>query len=326
VVIPVHNSSDTLERVVPAVLKELRGDDRITAVDDRSDDKSVQVLNRLGVPVIASERRPGAAGTRNAGGLAARTRWILFLDSDAVPPPGWRAALESAMARGDAVQAVYGPKAPGRGAATFYKNYYYHHTFTRRIRGPYIKGCGTFFFAVDRKTFGELNGFDENIAGATIEDADFSERLWARGGRIVIAPEIQVHHLRRYTLREFFRYEWNMMRAKALYILRRDRDRGAPSISVAGFSEMLPVTIGAVFSWAAAALWGMAAAGVSWAAPAGAAALAAALAGQIPFWLRMVGSGGLRGVRAGFLILPDLLLILPACVSAAVSAMAGKRY
>lgn len=326
VVIPVHNSSDTLEQVVTPVLRELRRDDRIMAVDDRSDDSSVEVLKRLGVPVLRSQRRPGAAGTRNAGGFASQTGWILFLDSDAVPPPGWREALENAMSRGDAVQAVYGPRAPGRGAATFYKNYYYHHTFTRRIRGPYIKGCGTFFFAVGRKTFEDLHGFDENIAGATIEDADFSERLWARGGRIVIAPEIQVFHLRRYTLGEFFRYEWNMMRAKALYILRRDRDRGAPSISVAGFSEMLPVTAGAVFSWAAAALWIMAAVGVPRAAPAGVAALAAALVGQTPFLFRMIREGGVRGFRAGLLILPDLMLILPACASAAVSAVAGRRY
>ncbi len=326
VVIPFRNSAGTLEQVVVPVLDELREGDRVLPVDDRSDDSSVEVLRRLGLPAVESERRPGAAGARNMGGFAASTEWILFLDSDAVPPVGWREALETAMAGGDAVQAVYGPSAPGDGAATFYKNYYYHHTFTRRIRGPYIKGCGTFFFAVDRRVFEELGGFDENITGATIEDADFSERLWARGGRIVIAPAIQVYHLRRYTLGEFFRYEWNMMRAKALYILRRGGGRGAPSVSMAGFSEMLPVTVGAVLSWVAVLLWGAAVAGVPRAAVFGTVAMAIALAGQFPLWFRMVCAGGLRGVRAGFLILPDLMLILPACASAVVSAMAGRRY
>lgn len=312
--------------MISSVQRELGPEDTLLAVDDRSSDDSRSVLERLGVPTTESTGKPGAAGTRNTGGMAALTDWILFLDSDAVPEPGWRTRLEGAMEKADAVQAVYGPEAPGKGAATFYKNYYYHHTFTRRIRGPYIKGCGTFFFAVRTRLFRELGGFDENIAGATIEDADFSERLWARGGRILIFPGIQVFHLRQYTTPEFFRYEWNMMRAKALYILRRNQDRGAPSISVAGFSEMLPVLSGALFSWimmAGGILWAM---GMQWASIVFAAGLALSLGLQFPLILRMIKAAGFRGLRAGLFVLPDLMLIFPASFAALLSSVAGKRY
>lgn len=306
--------------------RELLQGDRILAVDDRSMDGSRELMNRLGVPWIASTGKPGAAGTRNTGGMAADTEWVLFLDSDAVPEEGWRTELDKRMNDADAVQAVYSPRAPGNGAATFYKNYYYHHTFTRRIRGPFIKGCGTFFFAVRTGVFRELGGFDENIAGATIEDADFSERLWARGGRIRIAPGIRVFHLREYTLGDFFRYEWNMMLAKALYIFRRSPDRGAPSISVAGFTEMAPVVLGALFSWA------IPVGAFMWAAGAGNGALvmlaggAVSLGLQLPMLFHMVRAGGARGVRAGLLVIPDLLLIVPACFVAALMALKGRRY
>lgn len=326
VVVPVHNSGGTLERVVSSVQGELLPGDSLLAVDDRSADGSRKLLQRLGVQWIESAGRPGAAGTRNTGGMAAATRWVLFLDSDAVPEEGWRARLDRRMEGADAVQAVYSPDAPGNGAATFYKNYYYHHTFTRRIRGPFIKGCGTFFFAVRTEVFRELSGFDENISGATIEDADFSERLWARGGRILIAPEIRVFHLREYTLPEFFRYEWNMMLAKALYIIRRSPDRGAPSVSVAGFFEMAPVLLGALFSWA------MPAGGLMWAAGVrnGPAVLIAgallSLGLQLPMLFHMIRAGGARGARAGLLVLPDLLLIAPACAAAAVLALSGRKY
>jgi len=308
------------------VQRELGPEDRVLAVDDRSSDDSACVLDVLGVPVAESTGKPGAAGTRNTGGMAASTDWILFLDSDAVPEPGWRTVLEEATGKADAVQAVYGPEAPGKGTATFYKNYYYHHTFTRRIRGPYIKGCGTFFFAVRTRVFRELGGFDENIAGATIEDADFSERLWAGGGRILIAPGIRVFHLREYSMGEFFRYEWNMMRAKALYILRRSPERGAPSISVAGFSEMFPVLGGAFLSWFAvfaAILW---AAGVSLAAWCLLFGVALGAALQLPLCFHMTREGGFRGLRACLLIVPDLLLIVPASLSAVFSAIRGRRY
>ncbi|MCK5785080.1 MAG: glycosyltransferase [Candidatus Sabulitectum sp.] len=326
VVVPVHNNSSTLKRVIAPLKKELLPGDRILAVDDRSVDNSCSILSELEIETVASSGKPGAAGTRNTGGFLAKTDWILFVDADAVAPEGWREHLSRRSGGVQAVQAVYSRNAVGKSAATFYKNYYYFHTFTRRIRGPYIKGCGTFFFAVEADVFGKLKGFDENIAGATIEDADFAERLWASGGRIIIAPEIEVFHLREYTTNELFRYEWNMMKAKALYILRRDGSRGAPSISVAGFREMIPVLSGALFSWVfiiGVLLW---ATGVSQGVFIAAAGLLVTGAGQASFKYHAAHDGGFRGVRACLFILPDLLLIAPATAAAVMAYLAGRRY
>jgi GT2 family glycosyltransferase len=326
VVVPVHNNSNTLQRVTEPLKRELIPGDRIIAVNDHSLDDSSSLLLNLEIEVAESTGKPGAAGTRNTGAILAETPWILFVDADAVAPEGWRKMLSERMNGNQAIQAVYSRKAAGNSAATFYKNYYYFHTFTRRIKGPFIKGCGTFFFAVKTDVFKELGGFDENIAGATIEDADFSERLWSRGGKIVIAPEIQVFHLREYTTGELFRYEWNMMRAKALYILRRDRSRGAPSVSVAGFREMTSVLSGALFSWIfilGLVLW---VSGFQSGLLVAAGGFVVTAAGQTSFMLHAFQDGGFRGIRACLFILPDLLLICPAMVSAILSYVAGRRY
>lgn len=326
VIIPVHNSSRTLRQVLEPLQQELEPGDRLIAVNDRSADNSIDVLRSMGAEFLESTGKPGAAGTRNTGGFAAETSWILFVDSDAVVPHGWRRMLAAKMNEADAVQGVYSRNAAGSSAATFYKNYYYFHTFTRRIKGPYIKGCGTFFFAVKTNLFKKLEGFDENIAGATIEDADFSERLWAGGGRIIIAPDIEIFHLREYTTCELFRYEWNMMKAKALYILRRGRSTGAPSISVAGFREMLPVISGAVFSW----VFIMGLMLIPFVRPVGLwlslFGLLFTAIGQIPFKYHAVSDGGFRGMRACLFIIPDLLLILPASVWAFFFFIRGKKY
>lgn len=326
VVVPVHNSAKTLRRVIPPIQEELYPDDLLLAVNDRSTDDSLKILADMGVRTVESRGMPGAAGTRNTGGKQASTDWILFIDSDAVVPRGWRDKLEARIDEAQAVQGVYSRNSPGRNPATFYKNYYYFHTFTRRIRSPFIKGCGTFFFAIERGVFHALGGFDEKISGATIEDADLSERLWARGGRIVIAPEIEVFHLREYTVREFFRYEWVMMRAKALYIMRRDPSRGAPSISVAGFREMFAVLAGAVFSWVFIVGLILAALGVSAGFPVALAGLAVTLAVQAPFMYHAVKDGDSRGALACLLVIPDLLLVLPACLNALFLYLAGRRY
>jgi glycosyltransferase involved in cell wall biosynthesis len=327
VVVPVHNGSTTLPHVLAVLREELLPGDELIVSDDGSTDGSGELAASFSALLVTPEVRGGAAAARNAGAAAATAEWLLFIDSDAVAPSGWRGMLAARIASGfDAVQAVYGREAAGCSPSTFYKNYYYHYTFTRRIHGPCITGCGTFFFAVRRKIFQELAGFDERIRGASIEDADFAERLTASGGRIALAPEIEVLHLREYTFLELMRYDWKMIRAKALYMLRRDRTLGRPSVSMASPGEMLPVITGAFSVWGMLA--GLAAGLAGWA-PGwvlSALSLAVVVAGHAGFWTASVRQGGSRGLAAGVLVFPDLLLIVPAFLSASLSALAGKRY
>lgn len=327
VIIPVHNSEKTLEAVLEPLRDELRDGDEIVIVDDRSNDNSGEIASRFGAKIIPSSGSPGAAGARNTGAMAAAGEWVLFVDSDAVAPAGWREKLQQRIAQGaQAVQATYSPVAAGSHPATFYKNFYYYYTFTRRMRGDYITGCGTFFFAVKRTVFHELEGFDDRIPGATVEDADFAARLVGAGGRILMAPEIEVYHLREYTFPELMGYEWNMMKSKVLYLLRRDSDHAVPSVSMATPLEMLPVLSGAVSVWLITAgiaaytagwMWGI------WLAVAGSTILTAGHAG---FWIASVREAGLRGFIASLMTLPDLTLIVPAVVSGFIMHLAGRKY
>lgn len=325
VVIPVHDSASTLGAVLAAVGAELLPGDEAILVDDRSAVPSDGIAAAFGMSVVPSDRPPGAAGTRNSGAARASGDWILFVDSDAVPPPGWRRMLAEDVRQSDAVQAVYSRRAPGRGPSTFYKNYYYHYTFTRRIKGRWVPGCGTFFFAIRRSLFDELGGFDERIQGATVEDADLAARLVGRGGRILMDRRIEVFHLREYTLRTLLGYDWKMMVAKTRYILRRDRSHGCITFSLGGTLEMSAVALGSLAVWMVPA--GLAA---SLLAPAGllvAAAGAVLLAGtQAPFWAACVREGGRRGVAAAAVSIPDLLLILPAAAAGAAGSLLGRRY
>jgi len=144
VIVPVHNSEKTIEAVLGPLRKELLNGDQLIVVDDRSDDRSGETASRCGASVISSSGSPGAAGARNTGAYAAAGEWVLFVDSDAVAPPGWRDKLQDRIDQGSAaVQATYSPVAAGKNAATFYKNFYYYYTFTKRIRSDYNRrGCG----------------------------------------------------------------------------------------------------------------------------------------------------------------------------------------
>jgi GT2 family glycosyltransferase len=331
VVIPAHDSSATLPAVIEALKAELRPEDQLIVVDDRSSDNTLEVAGSLEAMVVSSDRSPGAAGTRNAGAEEADRPVILFVDSDAVVRAGWRQKVVHWMSCGgaDAVQAIYAEEAPGRGAATFYKNYYYHYTFTRRIGNPWLTGCGTFFFAVDAELFRRVGGFDENVRGASIEDADLAARLTAAGGRIRLVPEIEVFHLRTYTLSGLLRYDWKMIIAKSMYLLRSGRgSRGeGPSLSMARPGELWAVSLGALLVWPAlAALLLLPLSPRAVALPA-LLSICALILTHAGFWLGMIRAGGLRGLLACLITIPDLLLMVPAVLRSLFSFLVlRKRY
>src|SRR3954451_19395984 len=68
----------------------------VVVVDDRRSGPPLDLA--LGDPLsslvrtVRSEGR-GPAAARNVGWRTAQAPWVVFLDDDVVPPPGWRAAL-----------------------------------------------------------------------------------------------------------------------------------------------------------------------------------------------------------------------------------------
>jgi teichuronic acid biosynthesis glycosyltransferase TuaG len=87
VVIPVYNSSKTLEACLRSALTQSFCEIEIIIVDDGSTDGSEAVYSLLahGDPrmrCIKRESNMGVAAARNAGVAAARGEWLAFLDSD----------------------------------------------------------------------------------------------------------------------------------------------------------------------------------------------------------------------------------------------------
>ena len=88
VIIPVYNRAHCVRRAVDSVLAQTHKDFEIVAVDDGSQDGSVEILRGYGDAIrLIAQPNAGAAGARNTGIRAARGRWIAFLDSD----DEWRA-------------------------------------------------------------------------------------------------------------------------------------------------------------------------------------------------------------------------------------------
>lgn len=85
-----------------------------------------------------------------------------------------------------------------------YRNLLHHyvHQTGNEDASTFWGACG----AIRRDIFMKMNGFDEGYARPSIEDIELGYRLKQAGHRIFLAKDIQITHLKRWTL-------WSMLSA-----------------------------------------------------------------------------------------------------------------
>ncbi len=148
----------------------------------------------------------GPAAARNFGAASAAGDILVFLDADVAVYPDTLSRMAAWLETHADVDAVFGsydasPDHPS--LVSQYRNLLHHyvHQHSSGDAETFWAGCG----AVRRSVFVAAGGFDERHRRASIEDIEFGDRLRAAGRRIALRPEIQVTHLKRWTLRQMVR-------------------------------------------------------------------------------------------------------------------------
>ena len=98
VVIPAYNAERTLGKVLDALAAQEQPVDETIVVDDGSTDGTAALAERHGARVVRTDGGGFAGAARNRGWDEATGDVVVFLDSDAVPAPGWGAGLGRALA------------------------------------------------------------------------------------------------------------------------------------------------------------------------------------------------------------------------------------
>ena len=206
VIVPAYQG----EQVLPRVLDAIRASDlpreewELIVVDDASTDTTAQVAARYADRVLSLPGRPHGPGyARNRGVEASRGEWVVFIDADVVVHTD-TLRLIAAIARGepdvDAVFGAYDDAPPAPQFISQYRNLL--HRYTHQVGAgeaeTFWAGCG----AVRKRAFVAVDGFDEaRYPRPQIEDIELGYRLRDQGGRILLRPEIQGAHLKRWTWR-----------------------------------------------------------------------------------------------------------------------------
>jgi GT2 family glycosyltransferase len=170
-------------------------------VDDCSTDDSAELANATGAIVLRTPVNSGPARARNLGARSAKSDIVFFIDSDVCVHPETIARVCDAFETDtslDAVIGAYDDTPDSRKFLSQYRNlmHCFVHRSGSREAFTFWSGCG----AIRRDVFLQAGGFDERYTRPSIEDIELGYRVVAGGGRILLRPDIEVKHLKRWTL------------------------------------------------------------------------------------------------------------------------------
>src|SRR5262245_1629380 len=323
VVIPVYNAEATLEECLAKLGRSTFEDFEVVVVDDGSTDGSRGIMARFPVRVVPTSGRVGPAAARNLGAQVATGEILFFIDSDVMVRPDTLAILVGGFARTglDGFCGVQAAEMRYRDLVSQYKNLWMRWTYLRQTGD--VPLFYTTAAAIRRDSFLRVGGFDVGYATPNVEDTAFGQKLRRLGVRVRIHPEVEVEHVKQYSLRGMLRTDF--MRAVSLtrLKLRHPEDLGDNNTSVpASYMASVPLAgltvlalgLGLVFGWLPAPVAGLLAGG-------GGAALTAGSLGAIR---RSDGWG--RALAAVPLLWLELLVVGGGTAVGLLSFPFGRRY
>jgi glycosyltransferase involved in cell wall biosynthesis len=181
-IVPATDQPATLQRCVLAINEAIDPPEQLIVVDE---------------PAAA-----GPAAARNVGAQRATGEVLVFVDADVLVHREAFVQIRKAFERDEKLAAVFGSydDQPGGGSlVSDFRNLLHHYTHQQGA-GPaatFWAGLG----AIRRHEFLVLGGFDEQrYPRSSIEDIELGLRLSRHGCRVLLDPNLQGKHLKRWTL------------------------------------------------------------------------------------------------------------------------------
>ena len=178
----------------------------VVVVDNGSDAETAALLDRLAPPyhVLRQPANAGFAPACNRGAALARGRWLVFLNNDTVPQPGWLDALVAEAERAGAGIAgsklLYPDGTIQHAGVGFHDDgspFVLHHCrpadWPEANRPRDVRAVTGAALLVDRALFADLGGFDERYLNG-YEDLDLCCRARERGQCVRYVPDSVLYH------------------------------------------------------------------------------------------------------------------------------------
>lgn len=213
IIIPVRNRSMFTKACLLAIEKSVPADKlphEVIVVDDGSTDDTPALLtswclSRVNARVLRLSQNSGFARACNEGARLARGRYIVLLNNDTLPTPGWLEKMLE-LAAGDPQVGIVGSKLlfpdgriqhigvafdEGKNPGHIYRGFP-ADIRPAKVSREYQAVTGACLL-VDRDLFWSVGGLDETYENS-YEDVDLCLKLRARGCRILVCADSTLYH------------------------------------------------------------------------------------------------------------------------------------
>ena len=207
-ILPVHSQPELTAACVRAIVAGATVPYELIIVDDTATAAMKEVVTRIaGARVVVNETNLGYTRSLNRGAAVARAPFLMFLNDDTVPEPGWLEAMADCARSSDDIGVVVpmyldtdgrlkeaGSIVWSDGSA---ENFGRGDECTMRARYRYRRdvdyGSGACLL-VRSSVFREIGGLDEQFSPAWFEDVDFCRRLDQAKKELFVVPAARARH------------------------------------------------------------------------------------------------------------------------------------
>jgi len=268
VVIPNFNGEATIGKCLQSVYASSYRDFEVIVVDDCSEDRSAEVIEKFPCKLVRLPSRSGASRARNTGAAMSRGDAVFFTDSDCVLRPDTLAVAARAFERNPdlLIGGTYAPLSHDRRFLSDFQSVFVNYSETKNPNPDYI---ATHAMLISRRAFAESGGFAEDFL-PILEDVEFSHRLRKRKVGLAMEPGLVVEHVFDYSLGRSLRNAFRKSLYWTIYSLwNKDlmRDSGTASVELKADVLSWAASVGLLALYAlsgtraalagVAALWGL---------------------------------------------------------------------
>ncbi|MBI3766483.1 MAG: glycosyltransferase family 2 protein [Ignavibacteriales bacterium] len=210
VIIPVKNGGATLDACLRSIRRSYYKNIEVVVVDDHSTDETVEVARRHDCTVLEVADGHGANHARNFGARQAKGDIFVFIDSDIVVSRervlGIIETLDEESI--DAVVGIYTAKHRHESFVSQYKNLWIRYSYIKSP--PAIDWLFGAISGIKRQAFERLGGFNVKLlARHGHDDIELGKRFARANLNIVLNMDIEVEHLKQYTMTSFIKNEFH---------------------------------------------------------------------------------------------------------------------
>ena len=235
IVIPTYNRPERLEQCLESIARLDYPSNRfeVIVVDDGSrislEPIAVKFEDCISINLIR-QSNAGPASARNTGAAAAQGDYLIFTDDDCQPHPDWLKTLTQAikdfpntLIGGHTINAL--PNNLYSSASQLLIDYLYDYYNQQKEEATFFASNN---FALPRKLYQQLEGFDTSFPLAAGEDREFCDRWLHQGLKMHYARAMQIHHAHTLTLASFWRQHFNYGRGAFYFHQVRSQRQSQP--------------------------------------------------------------------------------------------------